>query len=289
MTIRRLLRSLKSLHKAANRRTLIERYLASGQKPWTEGYWEYRADYINSVLQSDDLMNHFRLDWQLPEGYGFRLDERVVEYPWVLSRLDDGATWLLDAGGTLSYQYLLALPVFSRKSVVVYTLAPDGEMVREAHVSYVYGDLRSTILRDGAFKEIVCISTLEHIGMDNTFMYTSETRYRESKTDDYRLVLQEFRRLLAPDGRLFITVPYGQYQDCGWLQQFDRTLLEDAIQTFGSKLIGFAFYRYYPEGWRRADATACEDCKYFDFHHEEYEPDYIAAARAVACVELVKG
>jgi hypothetical protein len=233
-------------------------------------------------------MNRFRLDQQLPEGYGFRLDERAIEYPWVLSRLDDKATRLLDAGATLSYQYLLALPVFSRKSIVVYTLAPDGEMVSRGNISYVHGDLRSTILKDRILGEIVCISTLEHIGMDNTLIYTADERYQESKPQDYRLALQEFRRLLAPGGRLFITVPYGQYQNCGWLQQFDQALLEDAIQTFEGELISLAFYKYYPEGWKRADATACKDCKYFDIHHEEYESDYVAAARAVACIELVK-
>ena len=283
-----LLRRLKGRFISARRSILIKKYLDSGQKPWTEGYSAYRTDYISAVLQNGDLMNRFRLHQELPEGYGFRLDERAIEYPWVLSRLDSRATWLLDAGGTLNYEYLLALPVLNSKSIVVYTRAPDGQ-IGQGNVSYIYADLRSTLIKDEVFEEIVCISTLEHIGMDSTFIYTADENYRESKHGDYRLVLHEFRRLLAPGGRLFITVPYGQYQDCGWMQQFDRALVEDAIQTFGGKLIRLEFYRYVPSGWKRADATECKDCKYFDSHHaQQDESDYAAAARAVACIELAK-
>jgi hypothetical protein len=36
-------------------------------------------------------------------------------------------------------------------------------------------------------------------------------------------------------------------------------------------------------------ANACSDCRYFDIHASPVtDPDYAAAARAVACLELVK-
>ena len=288
MTLLALLRRLKSCFRSAKRSARIKKYLGSGQKPWTEGYSAYQNDYILAVLQNDDLMNRFRLNRELPEGYGFRLDERVIEYPWVLSRLHSQANRLLDAGGTLDRERLLGLSILDSKSIVVYTLAPTKQVVR-GNVSYIYGDLRNTIIKDESLEEIVCISTLEHIGMDNTFIYTSDEHYRESKPQDYRLALQEFRRMLTPDGSLFITVPYGQYQNCGWLQQFDQRMVEDAIQTFEGKLIGLEFYRYDSRGWQKASAIACRDCTYFDIHQaQEYEPDYVPAARAVACIELAK-
>jgi ubiquinone/menaquinone biosynthesis C-methylase UbiE len=47
--------------------------------------------------------------------------------------------------------------------------------MKQNNISYVYGDLRNTILKDQCFDEIVCISTLEHIGMDNTMLYTKDS------------------------------------------------------------------------------------------------------------------
>jgi len=58
--------------------------------------------------------------------------------------------------------------------------------------------------------------------MDNTLAYTRDQRYNEVRTFDYRIVLGEFRRLLMPGGRLLLSVPYGKYQNCGWMQQFDQ-------------------------------------------------------------------
>ena len=88
MTMLALLRRLESRFKSARASILIKKYLSSGQKPWTEGYSAHKINYVNGVLHNDDLMNRFRLSQELPENYGFRLDERAIEYPWVLSRLD---------------------------------------------------------------------------------------------------------------------------------------------------------------------------------------------------------
>ena len=44
---------------------------------------------------------------RLPARYGFRVDERVVEYPWLFSRFFAGEGTLLDAGSTLNFDYLL--------------------------------------------------------------------------------------------------------------------------------------------------------------------------------------
>lgn len=267
----------------------IDAYLANGRKPWSVGYWEYRNNIIQLALQDSDLVHRFQSGLELHPQYGIRLDERVVEYPWILSRLADAPSRLLDAGSTLNLQFLLELPKLAQKNILIYTLAPEAVQVPRANISYFYGDLRNTIIKDEVIDEVVCISTLEHIGLDNTRLYTQNSRYQEAKLLDFHLALDEFRRVLIPEGRLFITVPYGKYQNFGWLQQFDRALLEKAIDAFGGRVESMSFYKYELEGWRLADADCCKDCEYFDIHHaSDYAPDYAAAARAVACVELVK-
>ena len=262
-------------------------YHHRGRIPWSTGYWDYRNDFVRDVLHDASLCARFASNQPLPAGYGYRLDERVVEYPWVISRLSDRATRLLDAGSALNFRFLLGHPALSKKSVVLYTLASEHYTVLHNNVSYIYGDLRQTILRDQLFDEIVCISTLEHVGLDNTLIYTRDQRYNEARVFDYRDVLREFQRLLVPGGRLFLTAPYGKYENHGWLQQFDRERLDDVFQIFDGKIEAQAFYRYTVDGWILSNAADCAECEYYDVHaHAEHAPDYAAAARAVACVAL---
>jgi len=278
-------------NRLGRRRTLspIELYLTSERQPWSAGYEEYRTLLVEQTLRDDDLMQRFRRNQTLPKGYGSRLDERVVEYPWALSKLSTEAVVLLDAGGALDHCLFLRLPLLGRKPIIIYALALEGRSPDRANVSYIQGDLRCTILRDELVDEIVCISTLEHIGMDNTLLYTKDTQYKEACLTDYQKALLEFKRLLKRGGKVYLTVPYGRYHNFGWLQQFDRRLLEDALRTFDGDLISLAFYCYVHDEWNIAEQESCDECVYYDTHSAQgYDVDLAAAARAVACVELRK-
>jgi len=283
-----MMHDAKAVLRKARSAVWIAWYGLRGRKPWSLGYWEYRNAFILSVLRDEKQMERFRTNQSLAPGYGARLDERVVEYPWVLSRLEINANLLLDAGSTLNWCDLLDLPVLARRSVVIYTLAP-GSVYSRSNISYIYGDLRSTILRDSCFDEVICISTLEHVGMDNTLVYTQDDRYREASLDDHLLVVKEFRRLLRPGGRLFVTVPFGRFQNLGWLQQFNDAMIDRVTAAFGGHVRDQAFFKYSLNGWALATAAACAECEYYNVHSQPASPpDFAAAARAVACLELEK-
>ena len=93
----------------------------------TEGFRFQRA--ILSVAQSlslDSLKNEkmldcFRQGELLPHGYGIGIDERCVEYPWLIAQLDDGPGILLDAGSVLNHDFLLDLPIFRSKMIHILT------------------------------------------------------------------------------------------------------------------------------------------------------------------------
>src|ERR1700756_4062168 len=103
----------------------------------------------------------------LPPGFGHKLDERLVEYPWLFSRLPDGSGELLDAGSVLNHDFILSHERLVGKKITIMTLAPEGRSFWDRGINYVYGDLRQTYFRDDYFDYIVCVSTLEHIGLDN--------------------------------------------------------------------------------------------------------------------------
>jgi len=266
----------------------IQSYLKAGRIPWSPGYKQYRHKLLQEAVRDPALLALFRDRSLLPEAYGFGVDERIVEYPWVLSRLTTAPETLLDAGSTLNYPYLLDLPQFQKKTVVIYTLAPESQEKR-ANVSYMYGDLRETLFRDAVFQSIVCISTLEHVGLDNTMLYTTDVRFQEAQPTEYRKVMAELQRLLAPGGVLLLTVPFGKKANFGWMQQFALEDLDDIATAFGGPPHEKTFIRYSAQGWRLATPEECATCEYFNVHTaSEPAPDRAAAARAIACLAFRK-
>ena len=283
-----LLRSLKVRSDFFAEKSDLRKYLSSGQKPWTKGYSKYKEMFISKTLHDDNLLMTFLHQGLLPANYGFRLDERCIEYPWLFSRLSLTDQSLLDAGSALNFDYLLNLEVLKNRNIVIYTLSPEDTLSR-SNISYIYGDLRRTIIRSEHFDEIVCISTLEHIGMDNTVLYSKDGRFAESRVDDYRIVVKELKRLLKFGGRLFITVPYGNYHNHHWLQVFDKAMLNNILKEFDGTECQITYYRYNPDGWQLSSADDSAHCTYFDIHQgQDYDFDYAAAARAVACMVLTK-
>ncbi len=288
ININKLIQKYKKVFLLARANLRIKKYLTSGRKPWTTGYGEYKEKYLCNALGNNDLIDCFYKNKKLPINYGVGIDERVVEYGWLFSRIGDENRFLLDAGSALNLSYILEQDVLKNRPVVIYNLAPE-QVTRRSNLSYIYGDLKQTVLRSECFYEIVCISVLEHVGMNNTFLYSENSTYNEFKPDDYQLVVREFRRLLKPGGKLFLTVPYGCYENHGWLQQFDQKMIKKLIEVFDGSECHVVYYKYFSNGWQIADSADCVDCSYFDVHKRtDYDPDNAAAARAIACIELIK-
>jgi SAM-dependent methyltransferase len=262
----------------------IKRFLRTGMKPWTKGYEEYKVSEIRRSLREGTFSND-----KLPAGYGYRIDERIIEYPWFFSRLPSGAGKLLDAGSALNFDFLLDQPKLKEKRVHICTLAPEDHAFWNKGVSYVYEDLRTLPYKDEGFDWISCISTIEHVGMDNTMLYTSDTTKRESSPKGYIDAIIEMRRVVKPGGTLFLTVPYGKAAHHGWFQFFDEAMVDSIADAFKATAQRRFYFAYEPEGWRVATAAETKDATGFDFHAAKgYDPDFAAGSRAVCCIEMVK-
>jgi hypothetical protein len=263
----------------------IAEYLAHGRRPWSAGYAEFKYAFLRESLADDGLLGRFQEGRPLPAAYGPGLDERVVEYPWVVARLaHEGA--VMDAGSTFSTPLLLDHPRLAGRPLVIYTRETDWMGLRP-QVSYVFGDLRRTILKNRLFASICCISTLEHVGMAPTYDYSAARPYPAADPAAYREVFAEFRRLVVPGGQVLVTVPFGRREDHGWLQQFDPEGLRELERSWDGRVTARDFFRYRADGWHRASEEECGGCRYYDVHATpDPDPDNAAAARAVACLEL---
>lgn len=262
---------------------------AGGRIPWSSGYGAYKEAMLKRVLGDAVLMRTFRTSGALPPGFGYRLDERIVEYPWVLAHLTPGKGLVLDAGSTLNKAFLLDHPLLVDRRILIYTLETD-RIALNPRISYLFGDLRDMLLRDASVASIVCISTLEHVGF--TYDYRTYSRHNPwpaAEPESFLRALAEFRRVLAPGGELLLTVPFGRREDHGWLQQFDAAGIQRIEDGFGGAVAAAAWYRYHPDGWRTATPEECADLAYFNVHEGNgFDPDHAAAARAVACLKLIR-
>jgi SAM-dependent methyltransferase len=255
-----------------------------GRRPWSWGYGDYRAHYIGRCLEAGS----FDPD-RLPAGYGERLDERSVEYPWCLSRMPRGPLRVLDAGSVLNHAFLLDQPVLAEKRLFVSTLAPEPVAFTARGISYVYEDLRQSCFRDAYFDVVVSLSTVEHIGLDNAMLYSSDATHQENRPDTYLDAIREFARVLRPGGTLLLSVPYGRHVNHGWFQVFDASMVDALVAAFAPVARRERIFRYLPGGWVSASREEAAEATYFDIHaRKQLDPDFAAASRAIVCLELTR-
>jgi SAM-dependent methyltransferase len=265
--------------------------------PWSVGYSVYKRHLLAQTLTDQYLLDRFFAGAPLPAGYGTGIDERCVEYPWVLAQLRGSGCLLLDAGSAMNHDILIGHPIVQQKTMHILTLAPEKECFWHKGISYLFADLRDIPIRNEYYETIVSISTLEHIGFDNT-LYSKQLSYCEHCPEDVTKAMHQLSRVLKPGGLLLFTVPFGASQDCGSFRQFDRKSLSKAIGEFdGCSRVTETFYLYRKEGWNVASSEDCAQCRYVDWVMKPSQerpaqfirqPDGAVAARAVACVRLEK-
>jgi SAM-dependent methyltransferase len=209
-----------------------------------------------------------RLTWlQAPGG----TDERVVEIPWVLSRL-------VAQGRVLEIGYAFAEPAY-----VAALLRSGVELVgldlaeRDVDgMERITADVRATPLPDRSVDQVLLVSTLEHVGADNTGYGLPVEDDPGSRTS----ALRDLARILRPGGSLLVTVPLGAPGDHGWFRLDDVRGWTGLFTSAGLFVEEQEAYELTDEGWRAAPAFEADGVGY-----GERGP----AASAVLCTELSPG
>ena len=277
-------RILRWVTSAASRPPALAQRFLPPELPWTPDYTATHTAFLEAVLDDPNLVARFAGEKVLPDGYGVGLDERVVEYPWLISRLSGGR--VLDAGSVLNHAHILDRVLPGIGSLSIATLRPETPSFPERGINYHYGDLRELPFEDDSFEAVVCLSTLEHVGMDNTIYGVDDVRANDPR-HEARRALAELERVSAPGGKLLLSVPFGHREDHGWFRQFDADDLADLISASRFSTVKTEIFRYSAAGWQRSSAQDAASCRYRDYHRDTAPvSDLAAAARAVACLEV---
>ncbi|MGZ4292466.1 MAG: methyltransferase domain-containing protein, partial [Gaiellaceae bacterium] len=193
-------------------------------------------------------------------------DERPIEIPWCLARLGTDAR-VLDVGYAYAERpYLAALSRLDAEvtGVDLVTLEVPG-------LRSVQADLRDLPFDDEEFEVAVAISTLEHVGRDNT-QYGLGTE----EGDTLDAALRELRRVAR---RVLVTVPTGEpelrpeqavHAPGEWVERFTGA----GFVVFEDEL-----YELTPDGWRSVSQLGA------DVRYGARGP----GASAVLCAELRPG
>lgn len=223
------------------------------------------------------------------------VDERVVEYAWIFDRVAalraQGAR-LLDAGSVLNHAPVLdgwRRAAFPPVSIV--TLVHEGHAHVSDAVRYEFADLRQLPYREAWFSTVLCISTIEHVGLDNT-IYGAAAEGVSDPTREAVRSLEELARVTARGGTLLLSVPYGARSNRGWFRILDAADLEPLTRAPGWTNARMRYFRAMREGWRETDAAGAAGAGYNeppDRPGQHTAPAFVAAAEAVALVEMTRG
>lgn len=282
----------KLLGKILNRKVKKNHdFLSNGKIPWSKGYEAYKWRHIKDSINDKVVLDNIK-KLMLPLGFGHRIDERIVEYPWIFSNLTDRDERLLDAGSTFNFKPIAEHPKIESKKVTIFTFYPEKNSFHNKGISYNYGDLRMLPFKDNWFDTIVSQSTIEHIGMDNS-IYGYDIPHNNDETKksyEYLIAVKEMVRVLNNKGTLLMTFPYGKFENHGFFQQFDEEMLNKLLELFNNKGdFNCIFFKYSKEGWEFSEKERLVDVVSYNPHTGKGKLDDNAAhCRSIVCVHFTK-
>jgi hypothetical protein len=218
------------------------------------------------VFEEEPVIERLALGREPLEGIGAQLTERVVEIPWVFRCLTgDQELHILDIGTAFSpmvYKWLLVrLPHVVEVADLNETALPG---IR-SHVA----DVRNLPFAERSFDVAICVSTLEHVGMDNANYKTQSGGAGQADA------LRELGRVAR---RVLVTVPAGCDADKGSFHQYAPATFRGVVDEAGLVVDRLEVFAHDPvRGW----APAAED----SVQGLTYQQGAVAAA-AVICAEL---
>ena len=264
---------MKSILPQNIRNNLAILYYYFTRKVYGRGYERYKQDLINKIIHKKKIY---------PITY---IDERIVEIPWVINELKGLKGYLLDAGSTLNFKYILKNLTHFKK-IFITTLYPENIYFNNLNISYTYEDLSSLSFKNEYFDVVTCISTLEHIGFNNEIYNYGKFKFNSKNKTKLITVLNNLKRVLKKNGTLLITIPYGKRGIYKNMQQFDDKELKQIINQLKTKKKEITYYKNYNQKWKKVSK---DECSNVEPNVKKIEKQKIVlSCNSVALIKLIK-
>lgn len=222
-----------------------------------------------------------RMEFDLTFPYGAGNTERAIEIPWALSRYR-GEQRVLEVGcsfATENPQYIEGL----RNLAIPELHGIDISSVEASDFIKRTADIRESGYETEFFDMVLCISTIEHVGRDNSKHYKPiaelPLREHDETAPDVR-AMTEMLRILKRGGKLILTVPFGRFVDYGWFINYDSAAVARLLSSFRLGAIQADYFQYTSAGWM--------PCAPDDLADTAYGDNGAPAAAGVACFEITK-
>lgn len=184
-------------------------------EPFSVRYWWTRQKLVTEICE-ETLKAPEKWPTYLQQVRFKFYDERIAEYSWVMLRLSQlgSKPRFLDVGCVMNTEYCLE-KLLKQFSDIHFLNLVSEPLALHGRISYHSQDIRLCNLPKTSFDCITCISTLEHVGGDNSYNnfsingsaeFETSEKYSTSCWQHGFITLME---LLAPQGLLLVSMPYG--------------------------------------------------------------------------------
>lgn len=217
----------------------------------------------------EPIIERLSLSGAALENVGDGCSERVVEVPWVIGKVNElNPSRMLDVGAAFAPMIYKWLLVRQAPTIETVDLADATVPGLQNHVA----DIRDLPFADGTFDLATCVSTLEHIGMDNS-QYSIES----GGAGDVQ-ALKELGRVAR---RVLVTTPCGRAADMPQQRQYSPERFRRAAADAGLEVEQLDLFAHTPgTGWNPASE---EDVLERNYGENAY------TAAAVICAQVARG
>lgn len=206
--------------------------------------------------------------------------ERTVEVPWMLTKIKEGS--ILDIGSAESC-YVNELLEKNPTKLTLNDIRSFSTHEQDSRVSCVTGDSRKLNITDFGgekFDNVLCISTLEHMGLE---AYGQQKDHNENPCDSQikylKYILDSY---LKNNGQLILTIPYGKYEHGGWVIVYNKEAVDKIKTIFKLKEeVYFTLIDRDKDTWKEVSKEKCP-LKGMDHYNGNMR------ATSVACLILEK-
>lgn len=208
----------------------------------------------------------------LPIGYGFNDNERCVEIEFIRNYYQ-GENTVLDFGYAFAEpRWFSMIQSLCIPNLIGLDLSPPK--IIDGYKDTTQGDIRKTNFKDNSFDDIFCVSILEHVGMDNDIYKNNIENNPESQIT----AMREMYRILKPNGKLLLTLPFGKYVNYKWFIQYDLATLEHIVVNSNFKTQSIQTYKV-NKFWEFCSVKSCSNILYQESNHR---------AESIVCLMLSK-